>query len=81
MNFSPGFLWKKNNTREKKKRVCVQYMCECVCVCVCAPLSLLRYLFFQPINIFDTYHVQSSVLASVNKQEWDTVPDFQELTV
>ena len=63
----------KNNTREKKKkkRVCVQHMCECVCVCVCvcvyAPLSLLRYLFFQPITISDTYYVQSSVLDSVNK--------------
>ena len=69
----------KNNTREKKK--CVYNTCVSTCVCVCAPLSLLRYLFFQPINIFDTYYVQSSVLDSVNKQEWDTVPDFQELTV
>ena len=61
----------KNNTREKKKkeRVCVQHMCECVCVCVCVCtlLCLLRYLFFQPITIFDTYYVQSSVLDSVNK--------------
>ena len=71
----------KNNTREKKKCVYNTCVSACVCVCVCAPLSLLRYLFFQPINIFDTYYAQSSVLDSVNKQEWDTVPDFQELTV
>lgn len=32
-------------------------------------------------NIFGAYYVQISVPISNKKREWDTVPDFQELTV
>lgn len=63
MDLSSSFLWEKNNIGGGKNSV------EFMCMWVYVPCLYVKCSFSHPINIFDTYYVQNSVLDPVNRSE------------